>query len=353
VAGLLLGATGCFRHDLFAFAAVALVVLALLRARLAGRAAAPDWLALLAGALAPLVLVWGWVLASAGWRAAFEDLVHAQATGVYPERALPLPALWPPSFPAAALVLALAGPALAGLAWWRGARAPALALLGVAAACALPQALGRSDLQHLLDAVAPALALALALAERGLRAGPGRYARAAWGAALALLVALPLPRLSWLRNAQHGAPFGWPRAEGLSASDIPRAAARTRLLPFLARSSRPDQPIWVGTARHDAIEANELDLYYLSERRGGARVLQLDPGHADRAEVQREIIADLAASGTALVVLCRCCSAAPDAAPTGGGSRLLDEHFAREWKQVAEYGAYRVLAPAAARGSER
>src|SRR4051812_8504157 len=64
-----------------------------------------------------------------------------------------------------------------------------------------------------------------------------------------------------------------------SSADL--ASARRRVLELVEQHVRPDETVFVGCARHDRIDIDEMDLYFLSDREGATRRMQFDPGLID------------------------------------------------------------------------
>ena len=116
--------------------------------------------------------------------------------------------------------------------------------------------------------------------------------------------------------------------------------------------TRPDEKIYAGLLRHDAIVINKPILYALTGRSSCCRHSELHPGVADRTSVQREIIRDLEKHDVRLLVLwkfgwhdeildkfkARSMAALPD-----GGSTFLDEYIADRFEAIAQYHEFIVM----------
>jgi hypothetical protein len=344
--GVAFAGIACFRHDLFAYLAACLAALALVsRTPLPrGRRA----IALAAGAALPLLFVWVPLLARAGFEPVLRDLVLDQIRYVSAARRLPLPSLVdaPGALPAflvdffpGAVALALAGPALALVALAARLASPAAAaLLGALCLAVLPQMLGRTDSIHALFSAVPALALAVVL----LRCLGKRVRPAALGGALLLvgviLLALPLRTRLLLRPlAPIALPTGPPPYHG-----IPVTRDQARAIAWVARHTRPDEPIYVGLADHRRMVSNEVDFYYFAGRPGSTRYLQFDPGLVTREEVQREMIAELEAKRTRLAVLVQCCWREEPNQSQRLGAGALDRYLRRHFEPAKHFGRYLV-----------
>jgi hypothetical protein len=161
--------------------------------------------------------------------------------------------------------------------------------------------------------------------------------------AMSLFVALrELPGGEWLEL---------PGARGIRVPA--QQAAYLRPIANRVRAEVPlDEPIHVGLFRHDAIVVSNQQFYFLGERRPATRYNELHPGVGDRAEVQREMIADIERSGARLVVLWEfgwpeerldAILAERRLAIPELGSTLLDEHLRERFELLERHGEYAVL----------
>ncbi len=351
--GFSLGALGGLRQDLFVYVCLVLAGIAI-GLKIARRPTPLDALGAragwaLAGFAIPAVLVWGPTIARAGWGPVARDLYFDQVHYVLPARALPLPVLlggltdWYPG--AAALALLGAPLALWGLAratsW--GVRDPAaLILTGALAIAVLPQLLGRSDQEHCVYAVAPALTIAAALIEA--RAGRPHPTWLRMGPLLAAALALWFPTRSLAPSWESLRRLSYPgfsdHLASLSAGDF---AGREQVLALIARNTQPGEGIFVGNDQHQMVTWNDVSLYYLANRPGVTRYLQFDPGIVTRADVQQQMVRDLDRHRTRIAVLVQG-GYRPEANRSAQpGSDVLDEYLRRNFHVLAESGPYTVL----------
>jgi hypothetical protein len=94
-------------------------------------------------------------------------------------------------------------------------------------------------------------------------------------------------------SVQHF-PFSWERRTDLPRSPNLRPLwARARVAAFLREKVPIGGRIFVGSLRHDRIYANEPIIYFLAERLPATPYHFLDPGVADTAAVQSEIVAGI------------------------------------------------------------
>jgi hypothetical protein len=110
----------------------------------------------------------------------------------------------------------------------------------------------------------------------------------------------------------------------------------------------PDgEPIYVATSRSDLITSGNPLLYVLADRPNATRYDIAAPGVVTSAPVQREIVRDLRRERPLVVRWTAPITAEPEpnAAGRSSGVRILDDHLAREYRQVAKLGYYVMLEP--------
>jgi len=363
--GVLLGAAGCLRHDLFVYFVGALVTLAAVRAALTRRLALDDaersatrWLTL--GAAVPLAVVWIPTFVLAGIGPVVDDLYLTQVRHVMPARVLPMPELTPlvsmpplpfpmPAFIArgyeGAVALTLIGPvfALAALAWHRrlGLRGPlAPTLLLALAVAVIPQMVGRSDPYHSFLTVAPALLLLCAIIESlGRGSGLGRAVLVAGAIGV-----LGIPVTRQLEIPAPGEPAAWQRGYPRYGSVPEPEAAREAVLAFVAEHTAPGDPIYVGLQDHSRVFVNEMDIYYLTERTGATRIMQFDPNVVNREDVQRTMAAEIESARPEVAILStRYSDRVEPNESRNPGSSFLDEHLRSSYEIAERAGPYLLL----------
>lgn len=346
--GSALGLAGCFRHDLFVYAA-AITVLALLIVRFTGRGdimRLPSGRARTAFALAliaPLVLVWGWVIVKAGIDAPLHDLAIDQALYMAPARRLPFPSFAHVKAAQVALVLELAGP-LSILGAWKAWRCGAAGLLLLCASLAvLPQMLSRSDAQHIHAALVPAL-IAFSAAGRLALERVTSSANKVFVAMVSVVVSVVVLVVGALGGLHFAPDPAWVRV-GRARWGIAREAnadlarAREHVVDFVARHTRPDQGIFVGCRQHERVDIDEMELYFLADRPGATRRMQFEAGITERDDVQASMIAELEARATPVVVLS---DLWPVDARAPAGSKRLDEYLRSRYVPAETDGPYEI-----------
>jgi hypothetical protein len=349
-AGFLLGLVSAFRHDVFILFSLALGLTAavdVVRRRSLPDAAGKRRMAWFGLALTiPLELIWVPTFIQAGFRAVANDLYFDQVRYVLPARVLPFPSFLPESlyqsYPAS-LCLILAGPFLAVVAalWIRGpaTRWPAI-LLGCLATVVVVHSVGRCDDHHVAFGVAPALILACGLVDKAAAQVSARAALLAMLPAAWLVTAAIDP----LRQPTTGDPSGATNPI-LTARPLPMVApaARAEVLDFIAKNTTPEDPIFVGGVDHRHVLANEMDLYFLADRRGGVRRLQFDPNVVTIVKFQREMIADLEQSRPKVAILSMCCRSFEDNASSYLGVGLLDHYLYEKYELTKATAPYLML----------
>lgn len=362
-AGLAFGTVSTLRLDLFAFLAVALLLVGVVglvtRRRRLNRSAlrTAGWVAV--GLAIPMLVVWGPTLVLAGVRHPVADLFLDQTKFVEPTAALPMPDLLAGqevannafSLPAliasplqAGIVLTLLAPILAGLIVLAGRRrrwphdTGAAALLGVLALAVIPQMVHRPDFVHAVYTVTPALVLCTGLLEvRARSASPSGLLLAACGVALLVLpIHQTVFHASSVRKLAVGS-FG-ERAGGLDGDQAP---AERRLAAFIDAHTRPDEEIFVATAQNRLPVVNSPTVYYLANRRSAVRYFTFEVGLVTRAGFQRRIVRTLERKGTRLVVRYGNMTLFPLApGKLRPGSILLDGYLAAHFRRVAAFGSW-------------
>jgi hypothetical protein len=249
----------------------------------------------------------------------------------------------------------VAGGCVAALRRKRGAPL-AVRLLPLAALSLLfwVRAISRADRAHLLPVAIVTAVMGAALCYRLWRRrggggqpreagrGFGRLALAGAAGAVLLLgytyVARPIE--AWARTVDPALLPSLTRCGGCALVGEDERAALTLVRDLTA----PDERIFVGTARHDLIQLNDVLFYFLVPRRSATRYHVLHPGVATTAPVQREIVDELNRWDVRVVVLW-----SGDALPgeanessVSSGVTLLDDYLRSTYHQVAAFGPYSV-----------
>jgi hypothetical protein len=367
--GVTLGLLSWFRHDLFIYFTLVLGLFASvwLAPRLwrgqrrelfaPGSPLQGTPIVCVAAAVVTAIL-WLPIIGLAGIERVTHDLYFDQVRYTMPARVLPLPSLsafYPlaglplPVFVLAAfqgsVLLTLAGPVLAlgALLWPRGAglknRSSVFCLAALTIAV-VPQMMGRTDLWHAVFTVTPALVVSVLW----LAGGPERRwsALRAWPLALLGAVFLYMPvrdQLGRVRNLPATPPPIQVARAGRTPIDGPYHAA----LAFIAKHSREDDPIYVGVLDHRWTLMNNMDLYFLADRRGATRYMQFDPGLNNREDVQRSMISELEQTRPKVAILVNVGQWNEPNESVEMGSGLLDKYLRRNYRQKGSFGGMRFL----------
>ena len=130
----------------------------------------------------------------------------------------------------------------------------------------------------------------------------------------------------------------------------PEEERRARLdegkaVEFVRGKTAPNEPIFVGVKDHSRIFANDVRVYWLADRIPGCRYIQLDAGVVSRAEVQRQIVADLRRNGVRWAVLEDRSGRGDDSfrQKVTAGSTVLDEFLAASYREVTRFGPFSIV----------
>ncbi len=313
LAGLLVGATFLSRLDVGGYLLISLLLVYRKPATLAGFLAVAVPFALVAVLFVPV-------------EALFEQLVWYPLVGTQAYRAVSLDAfLSAPEAVAASILVAWIPRAaiLTTAALVAVRRRQGLAALIVFAALCQIQTVGRTDFFHLAQAATPALLLTAAwFPARPRRRWVWSAGVAALGSAQSLVLLLST---GWLIVSAHP-----------NERDLGLAVDRVRAL------TGPGDPIFVGLTDNRYTWENALLVYYLGDRKPGTRLTMYNPGITNTESHQREMVRDLVASGTKVVVLDSyfadfCESANRSCVP---GPRTLDDYLGATFVNRESFGDF-------------
>lgn len=122
-------------------------------------------------------------------------------------------------------------------------------------------------------------------------------------------------------------------------------SSERKVVEFVRSRTAPGEPIFVGVKDHSRVFASDVRVYWLADRIPGCRYIQLDAGVVSRAEVQRQIVADLQRNGVRWAVL-------EDRSGQGdvsflrrvtAGSTVLDEFLATNYREVTSFGPFSIV----------
>jgi hypothetical protein len=381
-AGVLLGVTAWFRHDLGFYAAAATGLLLLLarllpaEGEISGKArvrgVAGDLLAALGPAALLVVLFYGYLGSVAGFDVMVQNLVVFPATTFRAVRQLLYPALLPDfsiwggegsfdsrldrmwsdylRFYIPLVVYAIT----ALLLVWRGVRAVrgsapfahtdslAAALLVLGAGLFM-QALSRYDEIHVLPA-SLAVLLLLTWLVRQIPGNAWRRPLVATPVVALLLVPFVLyfvgPYFELSDNVRNYAPGG-------CYSTLPRAGCvatvpgQDDVVQILEHQSPEGGPLFAGQLRHDNVFANDVSIYFLAGRPIATRYHELHPGVTTTEPVQAEMVAELQAQAPEWLVFITWGNPnEPNASRFSSGVTLLDDYIREHYSREHTVGMY-------------
>jgi hypothetical protein len=375
-AGVSVGVAAWFKHDIAAYAAMAMI-LGLFVEHLGGTRRG-QWfettrnaVLISAGAAAMVVPValWCWLVAG---RDALQDVILFPVTDFPKLRRT----VYPGFLPAVSRMTDLQSIVETAATWCRF-NIPALLWLGWAVALVRGRTRRRSPPQSwvgLLIAsfmffwlaahvrvsthISTISAIALLLGgvawtrSRTLPTGPLRLA--ASSVAFAFGASLLLDPAKAVAHVAHD----WPTSRSSSIPSLRGLIVPASDLEYyepiaqLVERSIPERErLYVGMLRHDAVISSNPMVYAVVGRRGASRFDELHAAVADRADVQREIIDAIERSGVRLAVLWQFgrstraldqLKAERSRQLPKSGATVLDEFLAREFRPIAQHGEYHV-----------
>jgi hypothetical protein len=117
------------------------------------------------------------------------------------------------------------------------------------------------------------------------------------------------------------------------------------LIQTIQQLTAPGDTVYIGLTRHDRVFANDVMLYFISERDSPTRYQELHPGLVNTEPVQREMIADLEKHAPKLIVLTNMFEGAnePNDSSLSSGVHLLDDYIRDHYHLATTAGSYRFL----------
>jgi hypothetical protein len=374
-AGGCVGLAAWFKHDVAAYAAIAIVVSDIVVHFARDRQGA--WFeatrsALLIGAGAAAIVlpavVWCWLVAGAD---AWQDMIRFPATEFGPSR----PESYPGIMPAVGGIATMLGvvwttagwfrfnvPLLLWLAWLptlarRGLRTTLVACPGVALLItSFPFFWLAAHVQintHIWTMSAMALLLAgvswdAAKSQAWTLRISGAAFAAVYAASLLLSPTVAAARIArdWPGSRLSPVPSLW----GLTVP-APALAYYEPLAEFVRQSVPIHERIYVGLLRHDVIIGSNPMVYAVVGRLGCSRYDELHPAVADRSGAQRAIRSAIDQYHVRLAILWQfgyskrrmdAIKAQRQVNLPGTGAELLDRFLAQEFRPVIQYGEYQI-----------
>lgn len=207
------------------------------------------------------------------------------------------------------------------------------------------QALSRYDWVHVLPAsVMAVLALGFLLGQ-----APRSLWRR-WPVAVILVALLGMILFSYTRPSlddlsniiRYASPFQC-HSRTERARCIAVSSDQEKAVAFIRAHTGPDDPIFVGNARHDLIFINDVAFYFLAGRPCPTAYHELHPGVATTLTVQQEIARDIERQQVEWIVLVQWpVPSEPNDSSVSSGVRYLDDWIRAHYVPVREFGEYTV-----------
>lgn len=120
---------------------------------------------------------------------------------------------------------------------------------------------------------------------------------------------------------------------------------RDSALQFVLKNTTEGESIFVGAGRHDKIFANDVSLYFLSQRRPATHWYQFDPGLQSNAEIQEMIVRDLEKNKPRIIWSESTWDNMnePNTSALSTGVVLLDKYIADHYAPIATFGTINIL----------
>ena len=113
-----------------------------------------------------------------------------------------------------------------------------------------------------------------------------------------------------------------------------------RTIEFIDSHTRPDQQVYVGTAKHDRIFANDNIIYFGARRLPATHWSHFDPGLQNSYGIQMEMVHDLEKNAPPYIVLDSEFEYLnePNESSRSTGVTLLDEYIHRDYQRIKDFG---------------
>jgi hypothetical protein len=118
-----------------------------------------------------------------------------------------------------------------------------------------------------------------------------------------------------------------------------------KTVQYVQQHTAPDDPVFVGVARHDKIFVNDVALYFAMNRRSATKWHHFDPGLQTSAPIQQEIVGELQRGHTRLLVIDARWEGVhePNDSAVSSGVTILDDYIRQAYAPVATFGAITIM----------
>ena len=143
---------------------------------------------------------------------------------------------------------------------------------------------------------------------------------------------------------------GLPKISGIKVTpNLHKNLAELR--EFVNELATPGQKVFLGLHRHDVTVTGDPKIYFILDRLNPTRHDQLHPGIVDRADIQAEMIRDLQASKTSVIILdhifsdqvLNAAKARRAANLSESGAQVLDDFIHSNYTKIRTIGPYDVM----------
>ena len=224
-----------------------------------------------------------------------------------------------------------------------------LIVFGSAAAAFLVKGVVRVSAIHMILAAVPSLVIVAMIVDRWSRAVGGRR-HAGWALATFVIISglgVAVVELPQLGTARDRTLAGWLVENGHAGDGCAPLLSEpyARVADYIMTHSAPDERIFVATGRHDKIFVNAVALYFAANRLPATHWHHFDPGLQTRADVQKEIIAELQQGKVRWIVRDHTFDAVvePNESARSSNVTLLDEYLSKAYRPVFSAGQVEVL----------
>lgn len=119
---------------------------------------------------------------------------------------------------------------------------------------------------------------------------------------------------------------------------------RIETIEFIDSHTRPNQPLFVGLAKHDTIIGNDNLIYFAAQRLPATRWSEFDPDLQNREDIQNQMVYELETGAPPYVVLDSEFESLhePNDSSISSGVTVLDEYLHSRYRHVETFGAMSV-----------
>lgn len=338
-----------FRHDLGGYAAIAILIMLIIKGVREGQSWHTTLIFILSGIIAGSpVLIYFYLNSSIG--ALFNDLVLIPMAFLE-KQTLPYPSFSRWSLPFFMFPLVMVAGAFTSIILLKrnkiDSEAYAILLISLIGIFCFNQARMRSDIVHLLPVALTGILLAPVLLHTlsgRVRLNPFQkqtvYILFITGFGITL--SKPVTDINLLLSRTNGyvikavSPDIERASYSIISTDLKDAVA------YIKNKTLKDDRIYVGVKNHDQFVFNDVVIYFLAERNCATRYHVLNPGVQTTLKVQEEIIHEFRESPPRLIVLVPRSRYEPNLSSVDLKTDLLDKYISTNYKLEKTFGMYEI-----------